>query len=155
MRAARNCVLYRKEAHRRSPRRFGYILTQGRVVQGVWCISFERQIGFDLSHAVFTVGSQLTKQKQGAPIGGIMSTSRNCYLRVLRNCCCFDAWCWCALFACLYNMRYVDDITGVVAFLKNDSVSFARPKAILKRLLTECYPKENWFWNQNRSKTAL
>ena len=106
-------------------------------------ISFQQiydVVNFDLTHAIFTVGSQLTKQKQGAPIGGIMSTSI-------------------AIATCVYSeiafvstlgvdtrflrvVRYVDDIAGVIAFLKNDPASFLRAKAILKKLQTECYPKE-------------
>ena len=106
-------------------------------------ISFQHifeAVNFDLSHAIFTVGSQLTRQKQGAPIGGVMSTSL-------------------AIVTCVYSeipfvsslgvdvrflrvIRYVDDITGVVAFLKNDPASFIRAKNILRKLKTECYPNE-------------
>ena len=105
-------------------------------------ISFQQVfevVNFDLTHAIFTVGSHLTRQKQGAPIGGVISTSIAIATCVYSEVAFISTLGVDAKF--LRVIRYVDDITGVVAFFRNDPESFARAKGILRNLQTECYPK--------------
>ena len=112
-------------------------------ISDVLQISFQQMsevLNFDLGNAIFTVGSVLTKQKQGAPIGGVMSTAL-----AIGTC----VYCEIAFVETLgvdvhflRVLRYVDDISGVIAFLKNDPSSFLKAKTLLKQLQEKCYPPE-------------
>ena len=97
-------------------------------------------VNFDLSNALFTVGNTLLKQKQGAPIGGVMSTalaittcvySENCFLQTLG----VDS-------RYLRVLRYVDDISGVIAIPRNEKNAWINALVLFRRLRDQCYPKE-------------
>ena len=97
-------------------------------------------VRFDLNNAIFSVGNTLLKQKQGAPIGGVMSTalaittcvySENCFLETLG----VDS-------RYLRVLRYVDDISGVIAIPKNEKNSGINALLLYRKLCNLCYPKE-------------
>lgn len=97
-------------------------------------------VHFDVGSAYFSVGDTILLQKAGAPIGGVLSTAL-------------------AVSTCVYTeimfveslgvdsrrlrvIRYVDDITVLIAILRNDPESLIKAQELYQNLKVNCYPKE-------------
>ena len=95
---------------------------------------------FDLSQAIFRLGDTLLKQKEGAPIGGILSTA-------MAICVCFysEHHFYLTLRAderLFRHNRYVDDAWGIVAYDRRDKESYLHAKSLVEKFANHCYPKQ-------------
>jgi hypothetical protein len=94
-------------------------------------------IQFDLSHIHFSIGTIIYLQQIcGAPMGGLLSQ-------------------WYAIIVCVYNeynfhisltdsfrifnVRYMDDLLSIIAYIKNSISSLQQSQQQLQSLLTTCY----------------
>ena len=109
----------------------------------VYQISFgqiRNVVKFHVGSAYFKVGEMILLQKAGVPIGGVLSTAL-----AVATCVYSETSFLKALGPDLKNLRvirYVDDITGLVAFLANDPTSFIQAQNLVLKLQNECYPEE-------------
>jgi len=96
-------------------------------------------VQFDLSHIHFSIGTKVRLQQIcGAPMGGLLSQ-------------------WYAIIVCAYNefnfhsslhdsikltmfnVRYMDDLISIIAYIKNSILSLQQSQHHLQSLLTQCY----------------
>ena len=97
-------------------------------------------VKYDLQQAIFTVGKILMRQKEGAPIGGVLSTAMAIATCVFSECTFMLTLGADAKF--LRVIRYVDDITGIVVILRNDPLSLVKARLLIAKLQSQCYPKQ-------------
>jgi len=95
---------------------------------------------FDLASAVFSLGNLLFTQKEGAPIGGILSTAMAIAV-------CFHAeyefHASLGQDRSLFRQgRYTDDTWGIVAYDKTDIATLVRARNLVDRYQTSCYPPQ-------------
>ena len=97
-------------------------------------------VKYELENAFFTVGKYIFKQKNGVPIGSVLSGVESMAVCVMSE----HEWIaslgdYKYLIGCV---RFVDDCSGVIAYSKSIQHTKYRAKKILQGYKTDCYPKE-------------
>jgi hypothetical protein len=95
-------------------------------------------VDFDITNARFTVGKHIFHQVNGVPIGGVLSTAA-----AIATCAAAEHRWLSSLGAdarFLRAVRYVDDVSGVVAYRENDQQTLNLAHSLLDSLKNDCYP---------------
>ena len=97
-------------------------------------------VKFDLNNTMFTIGNIILKQKKGIPMGSPLSPVlailvcayyEHKFMHSLNN-----------LATRISGVRYIDDVTVIIAYNKNDPFSKLKALSIKTDFLNDCYHKD-------------